>query len=505
MNHVQTQIVELLNQDVITMKQLREIIKQHRGDIDEFAAIKLSGKGRTKAAIIEDLKRFLKQNPIGNTVNEPDTEFEIDPNGHYSINFLPQYVLKGFVSSEHKIFATKLYQELEQNGDYKDWEDVESRVEGLHRSMFVDGNDCTFNFRPDNRTFRCVQDWCGYTYNLPSFVVDDATEFKDSMCFYRSSVNMLDPNDTSDGDEFEEDCKYDYRCISLKRHSQMMRKDPRTKQRVPPRSGNIIYIAAIDENKVLIGHGTGCLIDESHVLTVAHIFKDCKTDAFRKCYFLIHAYDGTYLGCLQSVTIPTSFTWKKDSFSTKMGNDIAVGKLLKSFISPAKYPVFAVSLKKLQNEYITVDGYPGRVYHKDVNQTPNRSCIQLYGVHGQITKSGIGCKSLRSKVFMSQGNSGGPAFLCDNNGKYNVHQNRSPIIVGIAVNLGGSVTGDNTVCTPMTPWALAFVSNAVGYVVHVVNQWSKNRVMCAMKKIDANIKAKTRKLAPWKAEPKMMM
>eukprot|EP01083_Nonionella_stella_P290205 987564_1 len=232
MNHVQTQIVELLNQDVITMKQLREIIKQHRGDIDEFAAIKLSGKGRTKAAIIEDLKRFLKQNPIGNTVNEPDTEFEIDPNGHYSINFLPQYVLKGFVSSEHKIFATKLYQELEQNGDYKDWEDVELRVEGLHRSMFVDGNHCTFNFRPDNRTFRCVQDWedvelrveglhrsmfvdgnhctfnfrpdnrtfrcvqdwCGYTYNLPSFVVDDATEFKDSMCFYRSSVNMLDPN-----------------------------------------------------------------------------------------------------------------------------------------------------------------------------------------------------------------------------------------------------------------------------------------------------------------------
>ena len=73
-------------------------------------------------------------------------------------------------------------------------------------------------------------------------------------------------------------------------------------------------------------------------------------------------------------------------------------------------------------------------------------------------------------------------FLCDRMGRYQLNEDRRPVLVGLAVNLGGTQVGDNTVCTPMIPENLAFISEKAGCDVACDNQYTRDNLMKAKAK-----------------------
>ena len=116
----------------LDLRAVRSLQKDHS---DELGHIKTTGKGRTKAAIIKDLRQWL------------NTEFTPDPDGLYEINDLvSDNLIKVFLVKKHHRFVQKLRREFEKNGWFSDWEDVERRVNGFSKTMVTEHNECWFRF-----------------------------------------------------------------------------------------------------------------------------------------------------------------------------------------------------------------------------------------------------------------------------------------------------------------------------------------------------------------------
>ena len=283
---------------------------------------------------------------------------------------------------------------------------------------------------------------------------------------------------------------FNYRCISeLKLLQKMQYDDPRTPQTVPPRSDKIVMITAYSDEAMTCyeGHGTGCLFDNQHVLTAAHLFKYENNAIKNGLKFVVKRYDGVILGTIQNVWWPRSFSMNdiENQWQTCIANDIAVCTLeitVRADMVNDIYPVFGLAHESYaeQNQHIAIDGYPDIIGQdgaiNGLDPETGKEVFDLHGTHGPITNSGINKNSLQSECFFSHGNSGGPAFLVDEQGHYQTVNGR-PVLVGIAINLGGTEAGDSTVCTPMNPQNLNFISEAAGYQVDCDSVFTREHLL----------------------------
>ena len=513
MSGLKNQVESLINKynendKNVKMTEIRDLIKKNHKELGE---IKSSGKGRTKQTIINDLKHWINCYNDCNDDNDYEfkscTTFKPKKDGNYTINIISWgHALASFLKNKsiaNRKLVDKIETEYEKNGDFNDWNDVKNRVSDLKNienvsRLFIDQPKLGFARHLSKGRdvgngiilYTTKSDLSSTQYSLSCDVDEKFVEkiFKSNKHSTENQVDMIN-NFNCYGRAYE--------------FNKLANNETRTKQKTNAKNGNIVFIAIVNTKGHYLGHGTGCLIDNQHVLTCAHNF-DSK-DIKHKCKWMVFDSNYNYLGCISKVHIPKCYDEDRFHRNRKLRlishDDIAIGKLNHKIKSKFKYPAFGLSLKTMENKnhpsYVRIDGYPGQVGLDQVNgpieSNNNILSIQLYGEHDIVTKSDIKAMSFQTRCFITGGNSGGPVMLCENEkGQHKLDNNGCPIIVGIAVNSGGPVTKDSCGCVPMKPWTLAWISSHIGYQVNVCNQWVENQLICYMNKNhDKQIKQKT--------------
>ena len=405
--------------------------------------------------------------------------FKVDDNNNYAFNLLAAgEIMPAFMAKKDHKYVDPIRAEWYKNGNYMSWDDVEKRVPGFKRQMLTKRNKCSFSFVRFSLSMRCMT----------------GTEQHEVKPIEAPQSGLSwTPHFGTDFNFGKKKSKFSFRCMSESKFLDMMQyADPRTPQKVPPRSDKIVMITAYSDEAMTRhnGHGTGCLIDNQHVLTAAHLFKT-EDDAMKSgLKFVIKRYDGKVLGVVKQVAWPSSFsmTDMANQWQTNIANDLAICTLKKPVsarLVNGIYPVFGVPLEAMtkRRQRITIDGYPEIMKQSGPmngrNPKTGKEVFNLYGAHGPITYSGINHNSLQTECFFSHGNSGGPAFLCDRSGRYQTTKTGRPVLIGVVVNLGGAQVGDSTVCTPMTPSNLAFISGVAGQYVDCNNQFTGDQLLKA--------------------------
>ena len=127
----------------LKLRSVRSVLRNNR---DELGHIKTVGKGRNKAAIMEDLKQWLKK------PEEEELVFVVNPTGCYEMNYLigehgaEDMAIKAFLPEQEQHFAELMLSESVDNGRFVSWEDLEERVEGFDRKMILDHHQCDLYF-----------------------------------------------------------------------------------------------------------------------------------------------------------------------------------------------------------------------------------------------------------------------------------------------------------------------------------------------------------------------
>ena len=481
----------------LNLRKVRALIKKNPGHLGH---IKTAGKGRTKAVIVKDLWKWIDD-------HEPKDSLETEEGGSYHFNgALSARFPKQFMVKEHYPFAAQILSEYRENGWYKSWEDVEQRVRGFKRTMITD-RDRSFAMFVDpghpDYTF------CGTKrLVMPAFDVNERKEDPDNQ-------------ESDDEDSGASTC-----MMSFERMEDLMQtNDPRQKQEVPPRSDKIVQLVLQNRRGHWVVFGSGTLFENKYVLTAGHIFFHGRGKKFGKprtnCQAVIMRHDGVCLGKVKQAWFPSTFSMETIFASaTRTQCDLAVCELMnpvaKGMVNNI-YPLFVCPREGICKEaQIRIDGYPQFTGPSDPKNRPicrngynlrGSNLTNLWGTDGNIRFEGMKRKSLRTDILFSGGTSGAPAFLTLPNGEYLVTQKGSmwgvnrPLLYGVAVNLGGSVTGDNTVCTPINVKSLKFISEAVGHDVANVEGWSPKNAKSAPMMSLKNPKrgANKKKFVEWKA------
>ena len=409
--------------------------------------------------------------------------FKVDDNNNYAFNLLAAgEIMPAFMAKKDHKYVDPIRAEWYKNGNYMSWDDVEKRVPGFKRQMLTKRNKCSFSFVRFSLSMRCMT-------GMEQFEVKPIKQQKSGLKSAPTFGNDLNFGQKKSGKKFS------FRCMSESKFLDMMQySDPRTTQNIQMRSDKIVMITAYSDEAMTQhrGHGTGCLFDNQHVLTAAHLFK-YENDVMKTgLKFVVKRYDGKVLGVVKNVSWPKSFsmTDMANQWQTNIANDLAICTLKKPVsarLVNGIYPVFGVPLEAMtkRRQRITIDGYPEIMKQSGPmngrNPKTGKEVFNLYGAHGPITYSGINHNSLQTECFFSHGNSGGPAFLCDRKGRYQTTNTGRPVLIGVVVNLGGAKVGDSTVCTPMTPANLAFISGAAGHSVDCNNQFTRDQLLKAQK------------------------
>ena len=230
MTSLKDEVQKLMSVDPkdLVMRSLRSLLKKHS---DKLGHIKTVGKGRTKVAVIEDLKQWLEGNRSaedksgfcacsrcrpGNEMTELYKEvnklargigedFSVDAvrslqnrypdqfghiktagkkgssrpeslsrsglkiwlkdnfhaaparipsGGNHSFNRMAEptkrsKVLTNYLDTKNHSIIPRIHSEYESNGVFRDWDDVEQRVDGFKRTMITESNkECSFHFKP---------------------------------------------------------------------------------------------------------------------------------------------------------------------------------------------------------------------------------------------------------------------------------------------------------------------------------------------------------------------
>ena len=126
----------------LKLREVRALIKKYPS---ELGHIRTAGKGRTKAAINNDLWKWIDDQEPQYEFNDKPPETEtgdvIEFNGSVSVRFPKRHMAK-----EHHSFAEQIVAEHRENGWFKSWMDVEQRVKGFKRTMVTDRAKCGFGF-----------------------------------------------------------------------------------------------------------------------------------------------------------------------------------------------------------------------------------------------------------------------------------------------------------------------------------------------------------------------
>ena len=128
----------------LNLRSVRAVLKKNTRQLGH---IKTVGKGRTKAAILEDLELWLDGQPAEYPEFVPKQDASTCYNSNYIVSANNGFGLTHtFLADEDQHFVDRIRTECKENGRFVDWGDVERRVKGFQRTMITDRNACIWSF-----------------------------------------------------------------------------------------------------------------------------------------------------------------------------------------------------------------------------------------------------------------------------------------------------------------------------------------------------------------------